>query len=370
MTKPLSILLFFFSFPLITFLFAATVNQSLAPGVAWHGEDFIAPRHYVCYQARTAINVDGKLNDAAWKDVPWSEKFIDIEGSKKANPPYATRVKMLWDSEYFYIGAQLEEPHVWATLKKHDSVIFQDNDFEVFIDPDADNHRYMEYEINAFGTDWDLYLPKAYKDGGSADNSWEISGLKKAVFVDGTINDPTDRDQGWSVELAIPWKALGQRGAVKTPPTSGQQWRVNFSRVEWKTNIVDGKYVKVKGRPEDNWVWSPQYVINMHRPETWGIVQFSTKKPGQDSYRPDPTLRLRHELHKVLYLQRAYRAKHGKYANSITDLGLDGKNLQMTIIGKRLSVEGRLRDSDGTTTMIRLHDDARVEVIKGTPKRG
>ena len=69
---------------------------------------------------------------------------------------------MLWDDNYFYIAEQLEEPHVWATLTKHDSVIFQDNDFEVFIDPDGDNQEYYEIEINALNTDWDLLLKKAY----------------------------------------------------------------------------------------------------------------------------------------------------------------------------------------------------------------
>ena len=50
---------------------------------------------------------------------------------------------MLWDDTYFYVAAHLEEPHVWGTLTKHDTVIFQDNDFEIFIDPDGDNQRVL-----------------------------------------------------------------------------------------------------------------------------------------------------------------------------------------------------------------------------------
>ena len=75
---------------------------------------------------------------------------------------------MLWDDDFFYIAAALEEPHVWATLTEHDSVIFQDPDFEVFLDPDGDNHSYYEIEINALGTVWDLRLVKPYRDGGPA----------------------------------------------------------------------------------------------------------------------------------------------------------------------------------------------------------
>ena len=131
---------------------------------------------------------------------------------------------MLWDDTYFYIAALLEEPHVWGTLVKHDSVIFQDNDFEIFIDPDGDNHEYYEFEINALNTEWDLLLKKAYRDGGPAINEWEVPGLRTAVHVTGTLNKLTDTDTSWSVEFAIPWKALAEfahRSAPRATATSG-----------------------------------------------------------------------------------------------------------------------------------------------------
>src|SRR5262249_10516359 len=144
-------------------------------------------------------------------------------------------------------------------------------------------------------------------------NSWEIPGLKTAVHVDGTINDPSDKDRGWSLEIAFPWKVLGELAYQKVPPGDGAQWRVNFSRVEWLHEIVDGKYRKVPNKKEDNWVWSPQGVIDMHRPETWGYVQFTTAKPGEDKFRPDETGPVRHLLHQVYYAQRDYRKKHNKW---------------------------------------------------------
>ena len=145
---------------------------------------------------------------------------------------------MLWDDSYFYVAATLKEPHVWGTLKEHDSVIFQDNDFEIFIDPDGDNHEYYEIEINALNTEWDLLLKKPYRDGGHAKNEWEITGLKTGVHVDGTLNNAKDVDHGWSVEFAIPWNALAEYAHRPTPPRDGDQWRVNFSRVEWQHEIA------------------------------------------------------------------------------------------------------------------------------------
>ena len=87
--------------------------------------------------------------------------FVDIEGDARPRPRFATRMKMLWDDEFFYIAADMQEPDIWGTLTTRDSVIFQDNDFEVFIDPDGDTHEYYELEINALKTAWDLLLVAA-----------------------------------------------------------------------------------------------------------------------------------------------------------------------------------------------------------------
>ncbi len=234
-----------------------------------------AQKDYLCHRAPRPIVIDGKLTDPAWRRAPWTDLFVDIQGDAKPKPRFRTRVKMLWDDQYFYIAARLEEPHVWATLTAHDAVIFHDNDFEVFLDPDGDTLRYFEFEINALNTGWDLFLPKPYKDGGKADNSWEIPGLKTAVQILGTLNNPSDKDTGWSVEIAFPWSGFAHQGYRAPPPKAGEEWRVNFSRVEWQHRIVDGRYEKIPKTPEDNWVWSPQGVINMHVPEKWGRVRFA-----------------------------------------------------------------------------------------------
>lgn len=228
-----------------------------------------AEKTYNCPRAGKPIVIDGRLDDEAWRKARWTDAFIDIEGDKKPKPRFRTRAKMLWDDNYFYVGADLEEPHVWATLTKHDSVIFHDNDFEVFIDPNGDTLEYYEFEINALNTGWDLFLDKPYRHGGKARNEWEIPGLRTAVHIRGTLNNPSDRDRGWSVEIAFPWKAFAEAA-----PLPRQEWRVNFSRVQWQHESKGGRYSKVPKTKEDNWVWSPQGLINMHVPEKWGRVRF------------------------------------------------------------------------------------------------
>ncbi len=236
---------------------------AVAPMAATAQTPLPAPLSYACHHIDKPITIDGKLDDPQWKQAAWTSDFVDIQGASQPKPRFRTRVKMLWDDKYLYIAAEMEEPNVHATLTQHDSIIFKDDDFEVFVKPLPETPSYYEFEINALNTGWDLFLPKPYNQGGKPDNSWNIDGLKSAISVQGTLNNPADKDKGWTVELAYPLSAFNTRQQVPQPKP-GTTWRINFSRVEWKP-----------GNPvEDNWVWTPQGVINMHVPDRWGYLKF------------------------------------------------------------------------------------------------
>jgi hypothetical protein len=232
------------------------------------------PRSYRCKKIGDNIAITGRGDDPAWAQATWTDFFVDIEGDKEPAPRYHTRAKMLWNEQFLYVYAELEEPHVCGTLTQKNSVIYHDNDFEVFIDPDSSGENYYEYEMNALNTIWELTLVKRYTKGGPAILGTNLPGLIRRTFVDGTLNDPDDIDRGWSVEIAFPFKGLAiHRRNGPCPPVVGDQWRINFSRVEWSYSIVDGNYSKLQ-RPEDNWVWTPQGTIDMHQPEHWGFLYF------------------------------------------------------------------------------------------------
>ena len=99
---------------------------------------------------------------------------------------------------------------------------------------------------------------------------------------------------------------------------------MNFSRVEWQHEIVNGRYRKIEGLKEDNWVWSPQGVIDMHQPEMWGYVQFSTAAPGSVAFRPDVAGPAKYLLYRIYKAQQAYRKTHHRWAPSLEALGLAG----------------------------------------------
>ena len=254
-------------------------------------DEILIPNHYIITKTNAAIQIDG-IPESAWDQAAFTSEFIDIEGVKKVK--YSTTTKMLWDEDYLYVYAELEEPHIWGNLKQRDTIIYFNNDFEVFIDPSGKGANYGEIEINALNTVWDLLLNKPYRVGGFANFHWNLDSLKSAVKVYGNLNDPKGKDEKWTVEMAIPMKALIElKNDHRQPIKEGDQWRMNFSRVQWQHDLEDGIYSRKRKKgvvlPESNWVWSNQNVINMHVPENWGVVQFTeTNSSDGISYNQDP----------------------------------------------------------------------------------
>lgn len=324
----------------------------------------IEPKKYTACRTVGSIDIDGRLDEPSWQRAAWTDPFVDIEGEGKPKPRFSTRAKMLWDDTYFYVAAEIEEPHVWATLKDRDATIYRDNDFEVFIDPDGDTHEYYEFEINAFGTEWDLFLVKPYRDGGPFMTAWDIAGLETSVAVWGSINDPTDEDQGWSLEMAFPWSVLKECAHRPTPPHDGDQWRVNFSRVEWRVEAEPDNegYAKVEGEREDNWVWSPQGLVNMHLPEQWGFVRFSTAAVGtaaDDAFELPPEEEAKRLLREIYYRQRDFRQETGRYAGSLDSLGLEHRLLRNFMWPPSLQATDYLFEA-WVEEVVDLHEDGQI----------
>lgn len=294
---------------------------------------FTASKGYIAPYTSKAPLIDGDISESVWQQASWTESFVDIEGAGKPQPPFGTRVKMLWDDSCLFVAAQLQEPHVWGTLSSRDAIIYYDNDFEVFIDPDNNTHHYFEVEVNVLNTVLDLFMAKPYRNGAAAFLGYDVTGLKTAVKVSGTLNDPRDTDNGWTLELAIPFRSM-LFGNTWRAPHEGELWRINFSRVEWDTDVKEGVYRVKKNEkgarlPEHNWVWSPQGVVNMHYPERWGYLQFTRKTPTATTFTLPYEERRKQYLWLVYYRQKKYQSQHRTYALSLKDLGFPGSKVEV-----------------------------------------
>lgn len=304
-------------------------------------------QQYVCQRTPSPLHIDGRLDEAAWQQAADITHFVDISGGNHPAPRYHTTAKMLWDDDYLYVAAVMEEPHVWATLMKRDTIVYHDNDFEVFIDPDGDGHNYFEIEVNALNTVFDLSLTHPYRAPHRpfVQFQWNCPGLLVATSVQGTLNDPSDTDRGWTLEMAVPWQALASE--FERVLETGKMLRIGFSRVQWQHSIdAAGRYVKKKDRNgrqlrEDNWTWGATGLVAMHMPERWGCVQLSPTTAGTapEAFRPMADAAERRLLWAGFYAQEDFFKRHHRYAATLKELGFTNADFQTLPKGVRLQLE-------------------------------
>lgn len=255
--------------------------------------------HYTALRATKRPVIDGDLGEEGWRQAPRSTRFVDLIHGTPGH--LDTRAAVLWDEEFLYVAYWIEEPDVRATLTTRDAPIYQDNDAELFI---AGRDGYYEFEINAHATiyevlffweeafqrygydkikEFDRTHPQARRFNGVGFKThprgprigfwnWDYPGLQKAVHIDGTLNDNSDRDRGWTVELAFPWSGLAvlARDGRSLPPKNGDVWRMDFSRFN--------TYKDQSSNDSGGWAWSSHGVWDSHVPECFTYVQFEDTK--------------------------------------------------------------------------------------------
>lgn len=313
---------------ILLLLFLLSLSLSAQSLLERYAARLVPPARYVAPYVPIPPVIDGHVGEAEWGMAVWTAPFVDICGALRPAPRYATQVKMLCDDTNFYVAARLEEPNVTARLRQRDTIVWRDNDFEVFIDPNGDGVEYFEIEVNPLGTLLDLIMTYPYRSGGTFLSAWDCPGLKVAVSIDGTLNNSADLDRGWWVEMAIPHEAIrvGFNGGLK----QGRLWRVNFSRVEWL----------MKGADEENWVWSPTGIVNMHMPERWGFVYLCPEKTEPLTVDFEDLMPDFHKPHfdgyslyqlmwTLFYAEQDYESEHKTYAKSLKMLPLSASDRRL-----------------------------------------
>jgi hypothetical protein len=170
-----------------------------------------------------APTLDGVLDDEAWKGATPLTLVDSLDGRPTQ---FRTTVRMVWDDEALYVAFDCEDPDVWGTFTKRDEPLYTQEVVEIFLDADADGRTYDEIEVSPHNVVFDAYFP-ARRQG--MELSWD-SGLQSAVKVAGTLDDAGDRDQGWTVEMRIPFARL--HAVPHIPPRPGDRWRFNLYRLE------------------------------------------------------------------------------------------------------------------------------------------
>ena len=198
--------------------------------------------------------VDGALDDAAWGQAT----PVVLRGSFDGRPTaLRTEARLLYDDANLYVSFTIEDPDIWGTLRKRDDPIYEQEVVEIFLDANADGRTYNELQVSPHNVIFDAYFP-AQRQG--MDTSWD-SGMKTAVKVRGTLDNPADRDEGWTVELQIPFARLAE--VPNVPPKPGDRWRFNLYRLE-----------HLERRTVEGQAFSPLFAGDFHALSRFGWLTF------------------------------------------------------------------------------------------------
>jgi Carbohydrate family 9 binding domain-like len=253
---------------------------------------------YTIHYAPTPPKLDGKADSPVWQRATKSPRFVDMVTGGPAI--LGTTAAALWDDEALYVAFWVEEPFPSAKLTERDSLIFQENDVEVFIDT---GDAYYEFEMNALNTVYEVMfiwqdafenvdqtqfdLKKAIAFGGNFDRtethfwrgthprglrwaypSYDLPKLTSAVHIDGELNNPNVVSRGWTAEIAFPWAGMSSWAQNKSlPPRDGDEWRIFFGRFQ--------KLLLGNNTVGAAWSWDTVGSTDNHLPEKFTPVKFS-----------------------------------------------------------------------------------------------
>lgn len=349
-----------------------SLHLNLSAQTAFKGLEklFTEPKSYTMFRVESPLKIDGLLNEKSWEETPWTDYFVDIEGENKPIPAYKTRVKMIWDDKFLYIAAQMEEPHIWANQRPEKDIIFKDNVFKIFIDPDNNMNDDFEIQINPQNNMLFLVMNKPYRDGGKPLSGWDPTGYQSAVKITGTINNSLDTDKEWTAEIALPLAALGLNPRDQK---QGSPFRINFLRTGFDFNVQNGIYSKSldtngKAMPPHYSSWTSQGIINMHYPERWAYGIFSESPPnnGLQPFVIPYTEKQRKYLWLAYYRQKEFFKNYKQYAKSLKELNvpeseilIDGKKNLMILETSSRQFMVTIRE-EGSKNSISIDQDGLV----------
>jgi hypothetical protein len=176
-----------------------------------------------------APKIDGKADDTVWRNARWTPWFKRPNG-KRLNPKIRTRAKLLYDQAALYVFFETYDADIKNPGDKRDDQLWRSDVVELYLDPGHDTKNYLEFQFAPTGALFDaLFTSHRKPDWRKAAPNFDMSGIEMKVHLKGTLNQSDDQDQGWSVEVRIPFTELP---GVSATPKPGTRWGFNLYRID------------------------------------------------------------------------------------------------------------------------------------------
>ncbi len=256
----------------ILLVLACSIGLTVAPTGSCQSQSTKAPSlpRYVCQELPTVPTGDWP-SDAAWRTLPSTGLFVLAEDGQKTREK--TEARMGWTRDGIYIRWTCTDPHIWIDYKNRDDELWNEEVVEVFLALSKDPYRYFEFEVSPNNLIVDLDIRWSKKSGALGmvgDKDWDSKGSRSRVELDGTLNDPSDVDRGWTADLFVPFADMGVKAPKKGAPSP--TWRVNFYRIERQS--------KSPSKNDEYSAWSPTLTSPpaYHTPPRFGFLTFTHRK--------------------------------------------------------------------------------------------
>ncbi len=160
------------------------------------------------------IEVDGRLDESVWQTAPEITDFLQFEPKRGSPPSVETVFRVVYDDQYIYFAADCRDPspgEIVARLTKRDADLETDDAIAIGLDTFDDDHSGYYFFTNLLGTQADGRITD---NGRTLDAAWDGRWLSAAQRT----------EQGWTVEIAIPFSIL------KFDPGEGRSWGLGLVR--------------------------------------------------------------------------------------------------------------------------------------------
>lgn len=222
---------------------------------------------YKVFKTGVTITVDGKMDESSWKNAD-SQPFKYFFRRDRIADEQNTVFRMLWDDKNLYLFFQCEDTALCSREKQFDAQPYLDDCAEFYCIPFPDSlYMHFAWEINIEEVPYDFIQFWSFYNGRNAVIKSYNPDYERKVYYEGTVNDNTDKDKGWQMELAIPFDAFTSINNF-FPAKAGTRWA--FQAVRQDRNIIDER-----GRSTSTLF--PIYDIfkDVHQPCHFGLMEFA-----------------------------------------------------------------------------------------------